>query len=65
MNYAKEEENAEDDLSLNHLAGIAALACAGILGLSVLVATWMFGNPLRPIPDSSLQNQTKIGMKNR
>ncbi len=65
MNYAKEEENVDDDLSLNHLAGIAALACAGILGLSVLVATWMFGNPLRPIPDSSLQNQTKIGMKNR
>ena len=62
MNYAKDEE---DDLSLNHLAGIAALACAGIIGLSFLVATWMFGNPLKPIPDSSLQNQTKIGIKNR
>ena len=62
MNYAKDEEN---DLSLNHLAGIAALACAGIIGLSLLVATWMFGNPLKPIPDSSLQNQTKIGIKNR
>ncbi len=36
MNYAKDEE---DDLSLNHLAGIAALACAGIIGLSLLVAT--------------------------
>ena len=62
MNYAKDEE---DDLSLNHLTGIAALACAGIIGLSLLVATWMFGNPLKPIPDSSLQNQTKIGIKNR
>ena len=62
MNYAKDEE---DDLSLNYLAGIAALACAGIIGLSLLVATWMFGNPLKPIPDSSLQNQTKIGIKNR
>ena len=62
MNYAKDEE---DDLSLNHLAGIAALACAGIIGLSLLVATWMFGNTLKPIPDSSLQNQTKIGIKNR
>jgi hypothetical protein len=62
MNYAKDEE---DDLSLNHLAGIAALACAGVIGLSVLVATWMFGNPLKPIPDSSHQHQAKIGMKNR
>ena len=62
MNYAKDEE---DDLSLNHLVGIAALACAGIIGLSLLVATWMFGNPLKPIPDSSLQNQTQIGIKNR
>jgi hypothetical protein len=55
----------EEDLSLNHLTGIAALACAGIIGLSVLVATWMFGNPLKPIPDSSLQHQAKIGIKNR
>jgi len=62
MNYVKDDE---DDLSLNHLTGIAALACAGIIGLSVLVATWMFGNPLKPIPDSSLQHQAKIGMKNR
>jgi hypothetical protein len=62
MNYAKDEE---DDLSLNHLAGIAALACAGIIGLSLLVATWVFGNPLKPIPDSPLHHQAKVGMKNR
>ena len=62
MNYAKDKE---DDLSLNHLAGIAALACAGIIGLSLLVAAWMFGNPLKPITDSSRQHQTKIGIKNR
>jgi hypothetical protein len=61
MNYAKEEE---DDLPLNHLIGIAALACAGVIGLSLLVATWMFSNPLKPIPDSSLQHQAKIGIKN-
>ncbi len=65
MNYAKEEVEAEDDLPLHHLAGIAALACAGIIGLSVLVATWMFGNPLKPIPDASLQHQAKMGIKNR
>ena len=64
MNYAKEEENEEDDLPLNHLAGIAALACAGVIGLSLLVATWMFSNPLKPIPDSSPQHQAKIGIKN-
>ena len=63
MNYAKEDE--DDDLPLNHLAGIAALACAGIIGLSVLVATWMFGNPLKPIPNSSLHHQATMGIKNR
>jgi hypothetical protein len=62
MNYAKEED--DDDLPLNHLIGIAALACAGVIGLSLLVATWMFSNPLKPIPNSSLQNQSKIGIKN-
>jgi hypothetical protein len=62
MKYANDEH---DDLPLNHLAGIAALSCAGVIGLSVLVATWIFGNPLRPIPESSLQHQAKIGMKNR
>jgi hypothetical protein len=62
MNYVKDDE---EDLSINHLTGIAALACAGIIGLSVLVDTWMFGNPLKPIPDSSLQHQTKLGTKNR
>jgi hypothetical protein len=65
MNYAKEEENEEDDLPLNHLAGIAALACAGVIGLSVMVATWMFGNPLKPIPDSSPQHQATMGIKSR
>jgi hypothetical protein len=63
MNYAKEEE--DDELSLSHLAGIAALACAGIIGLSVLVATWMFGNPLKPIPESSFHHQATAGIKNR
>jgi hypothetical protein len=62
MNYAKDDA---DDLPLIHLAGIAALACAGVIGLSVLVATWMFGNPLKPIPDSSLQHQARMGIKNR
>jgi hypothetical protein len=63
MNYAKQDE--DDELPLNHLAGIAALAYAGIIGLSLLVATWMFGNPLKPIPDSSLQQHAKMGIRNR
>jgi hypothetical protein len=62
MNYAKDDE---DDVPLNHQIGIAALAGAGIIGLSVLVATWMFGNPLKPIPDSSIQQHAKMGIKNR
>ena len=65
MNYTKEEIDKESKLPLNHLIGIAALACAGVISLSVLIATWIFGNPLKPIPDSSFQHQATIGVKNR
>ncbi len=56
-------EDETDELPLNHAIGMGALACAGIIGLSLLVGTWIFGNPLKPIPDLSLHQQQKAGIK--
>ena len=62
MSYVDKES---EELPINHVLGIGALACAGIIGLSLLVGTWLFGNPLKPTPDSSIQHQAKAGIKIR
>ncbi len=58
-------EDETEELPLNHVIGIGALACAGIIGLSLLVGTWIFGNPLKPIPDTSFTQQQKAALKTR
>ena len=58
-------DKESEELPINHVIGIGALACAGIIGLSLLVGTWLFGNPLKPTPDSSIQHQAKAGIKIR
>ncbi len=58
-------DKESEELPINHVIGIGALACAGIIGLSLLVGTWLFGNPLKPTPNSSIQHQAKAGIKIR